>query len=112
MNEARDRCPDCDSRLHPQEIEKLFRGGKLDCWHCNAPLKARARGHLSVLTQAAVGAVPVFDAIVGGDTPAWWGFAFATLVIVAIHVLPPGLIHGAPWVRIVNSRSVFAVSEE
>ena len=112
MTEARDHCPDCGNKLHPQELEALFRGKKLDCWHCNAPLKARAKGHLSIVTQATVGAIPVFEAFASSDTPDWWGYAFAGVIIAAIHVLPPGLVQGAPWVRIVNSRSVFAADEE
>lgn len=112
MTQARDHCPDCGHKLHPQELETLFRGKKLDCWYCEAPLKARAKGHLSTLTQVFVGAVPLADTFIAFDTPAWWGYALAGVIILAIHVLPPGLIHGAPWVRIVNRRSGFAVAEE
>jgi len=112
MTEARDHCPDCGNKLHPQELEILFRGKKLDCWYCNTPLKAQAKGYLSMVTQGLVGAVPLFDTFVGNSTPSWWGYAFAGVIIAAIHVLPPGLVQGAPWVRIVNSRSVFAADEE
>ncbi len=112
MTEARDHCPDCGHKLHPQELEILFRGKKLACWHCQAPLKARAKGHLSMITQAVVGAMPVIDPLITDNAPVASGYAFAGLIILAIQVLPPGLIHGAPWVRIVNSRSLFAVDEE
>lgn len=102
MTQARDHCPDCDKKLHPQEMEVLFRGRNLDCWYCTAPLKARTTGHLSTITQAAVGAVPLLDTLVGNNPPFWMTYVFAGLVIAAIHVLPPGLIKGAPWVRIVR----------
>lgn len=92
-------------------MEILFRGGKLDCWYCEAPLKAQARGHLSTLSQLAVGGIPVLDTLTGGDSTAWWGYAIAGIIIAAIAILPPGLIKGAPWVRIVNRKSGFALED-
>jgi len=112
MSEARDHCPDCGHKLHPQELEMLFRGKKLDCWHCQSPLRARAKGKLSTITQGIVAAVPLFDTFVADNAPLWSGYAIAGLIILAIQLLPPGLIPGAPWVRIVNARSIFAVKED
>ena len=112
MTEGRDHCPECHHKLHPQEMEKLFRGGKLDCEYCNAPLKARAKGHLSTLSQIAVGFVPVQNTLTGTGASPWSGYVVAGIVIAAIAALPPGLIQGAPWVRIVNRKSPFALGDE
>ena len=112
MSEARDHCPDCGHKLHPQELETLFRGKKLDCWHCRAPLKAHVKGAIPTIAQGIVAALPVIDSFTSDEPTGWIGYAFAGLVILAIHFLPPGLIHGAPWVRIINGRSLLAVEEE
>ncbi|WP_147307656.1 prepilin peptidase [Wenzhouxiangella sediminis] len=112
MTEARDHCPDCGHKLHPQELEALFSGSKLDCWYCTAPLKARAQGHLGFLTQTAVAMIPLVDSLMGNDPPEWLGFALAGLIVLAIQVLPPGLVHGAPWVRIVNRKAQTALPQE
>lgn len=112
MTETRDHCPECGHKLHPQELEKLFRGKKLDCWYCGSALKARAKGHLSMITQTVVGLVPLFDTLLAESPPLWNGYAFAGLIILAIHVLPPGLVHGAPWVRIVAKNDSVALSED
>jgi DNA-directed RNA polymerase subunit RPC12/RpoP len=102
MEDPRDRCPECEHKLHPQEMEALFRGRKLDCWHCGSRLKAQAKGGLSFIAQSVIGLIPVVQTFVDPGSSDWWGYAFAGLVITAIHVLPPGLVHGAPWVRIVE----------
>lgn len=111
MTESRDHCPGCNHKLHPQEMETLFRGKKLDCWYCSAPLEARAKGHLGILAQVGVGVLPFADTVVGDNPPEWLGFVLAGLVVAAIRALPPGFIHGAPWVRIVDTRSDFLAVE-
>jgi len=93
-------------------MEALFRGRKLECWHCSARLKAQAKGRLSFIAQAVVAVVPVGQTALNPSSPDWYGFAFAGMVIAAIYLLPPGLIHGAPWVRIVRHQSPFASSSE
>ena len=112
MTEPRDHCPDCGHKLHPQELEILFRGRKLDCWYCRAPLKAQAMGRVPMIAQGVIAAIPFIDTLVSDSGPAWSGYAFAAVILAAIHVLPPGLVHGASWVRIVNKRSLFAVEDE
>jgi uncharacterized paraquat-inducible protein A len=106
MARGRDHCPDCEKKLHPQEVAALLSGKKLDCWYCTAPLKASTTWHLSAITQMAVGAVPLIDTFVGNNPPPWLGYAFAGLIIAALYVLPPGLVHGAPWVKIVTRKPV------
>jgi hypothetical protein len=93
-------------------MEYLFRGRKLDCWYCSAPLKARGKGHVDFLVQSGVGLIPLADSLVGSGTPDWLVFAGAGLIIAAIQLLPPGFVHGAPWVRIVNRKAGVALQED
>ena len=39
MAEA-ERCPNCDTLLHPADVSDLYRGHKLDCHHCGYRLQA------------------------------------------------------------------------
>lgn len=105
MEKARTHCPECEQRLHPQEIEALLGGRKLDCWYCEAPLKAGVTRWTAFITSCLVGLVPLVELLVRRDSTPWFGLVFATVVAATVHVSPPGLIQGAPWVRIVNRKA-------
>lgn len=101
--EPRDACPACDHKLHPQEMEGLYRGRKLDCWHCATRLKARSRLNLQWLAQMLIAFWGLFESVLGLDGPGsgLWSLAIAGVIILALQLLPPGVVVGAPWVRIV-----------
>ena len=52
------------------------------------------------------------NTLTGTGASPWAGYVVAGIVIAAIAALPPGLIQGAPWVRIVNRKSAFAMGDE
>lgn len=98
---ARDHCPTCGHKLHPQEMEKLFRGRKLDCWYCEAPLRASPRFNLEQYAQTGVAAWALIETFISSGGSAW-SLVVAGTIFVLVRIFPPGLVHGAPWVHIVN----------
>lgn len=104
MAAARDHCPDCEKKLHPQEVEALFSGKKLDCWYCTAPLKASVGRLTATVATLIVGLAPLIDTLTANSTPFWWSYVYVGLVTLLVYLLPPGLVHGAPWVKIVTRK--------
>ncbi len=105
MTDTRDHCPDCGHKLHPQETARLFRGGKVDCWYCEARLKARPKFNLEHWGQMSVAGWALVDTLLTGGDAGWWTMAAAGVIIAAVKVLPPGLVAEAPWVQIVSTRA-------
>lgn len=111
MTQVRDHCPDCGHKLHPQEMATLFRGGKLECWYCEAPLKAQPKFSLEYIGQTSVAGWALVDTLVTGGDAGWWTMAAAVAIIAAVKVLPPGLVAGAPWVEVVSTRAGNSAAE-
>jgi len=105
MPQTRDHCPECDHKLHPQELEILYHGRKLECWYCHAPLKARASFNAQSIAQMMIGGWALIESFVSGGSAGPWPLIVAGIVVAALHLLPPGLVKGAPWVKIVNRDS-------
>jgi len=93
-------CTNCRTRLHPLEVSDLHRGKKLDCHVCGYQLRAVATGAWASVTAVLVGMLPWLSSWVLRQD----GFIAEMLIIIAIAagawLAPPGLIAGAPWVRI------------
>jgi len=104
MAGARDHCPDCEKKLHPQEIAALFSGKKIDCWYCTAPLKASVGRLSSSIAAVVVGLAPMISPLSAGEMPFWRDYVFVGLIAWLAYLLPPGLVHGAPWVKIVTRK--------
>lgn len=93
-------CANCNTRLHPLDVSELYRGEKLDCHVCGYRLKAVATGAwATVATVLAVAAPWVLSRLFRQD-----GFIGELLIVVLaaglVWLAPPGLVAGAPWVRI------------
>jgi hypothetical protein len=93
-------CTNCLTRLHPLEVSELYRGGKLDCHVCGYRLKAVAAGAWATVTAVLVGFGPwLLSRLLHHES-----YFAEVLIVVGVAALvwlaPPGLIAGAPWVRI------------
>jgi len=93
-------CANCRTRLHPLEASDLYRGKKLNCHVCGYQLRAVATGAWASVAAVLVGIVPLLSSWVFQLD----GFVVELLIVVVAGALawlaPPGLITGAPWVRI------------
>lgn len=103
--QPRDACPACEIKLHPQEMAALHRGRKVDCWRCATTLKARSNYNLQWLAQMVIAAWGLLESFLGlgGAGSGLWSLALAGAIILILQLLPPGVIPGAPWVRIARA---------
>lgn len=97
----RDHCPRCNTRLHPQDVADLFRGRKLDCSSCGASLEARVFESVQWSFGLGLGLAAMAYGWISDHPYRWLPLSVLGLLPFVLHLLPPGLIAGAPWVRIV-----------
>ncbi|NBB91849.1 MAG: hypothetical protein GVY32_01620 [Gammaproteobacteria bacterium] len=103
MTETRDHCPECDQKLHPQELATLLRGRKQDCWYCSTTLKARSKFNLEQIGQTGIAGWALVETFLTGGDTSYWTLVAAGAIVVLVRALPPGLMHGPHWVRILKA---------
>ena len=92
-------CEHCETRIHPLDLSDLHRGHKLRCHACGAKLQAvSATG--AGLIAAVFALVPMLQGSLFPDA-GWAGqLILAGTIALIAWLAPPGLVAGAPWVRI------------
>ena len=93
-------CPNCKARLHPQDVDELFRGRKLTCPACGFELRATANRVATVIGSLLLAGLPWLLPwlVVKGNF--WLPLVLMALISALAWASPPGLIAGAPWVLI------------
>lgn len=100
----RRHCPNCQRRIHPLDLSDLHRGRKVECAYCHSELRAQTAGGTGSLVGTGVALLPMAQDILFAGVTTLYALLFAATVLFIIWLAPPGLIGGAPWVRIAATR--------
>ncbi|MCC5865396.1 MAG: hypothetical protein JJU31_09785 [Wenzhouxiangella sp.] len=93
-------CPNCQTHLHPQDLDDLYRGRKLTCQGCGFELRASANRAAAVIGGLLIAGLPWLLPWLLLDGRYWVPVVLAMLAAALVSAFPPGLIAGAPWVVI------------
>ncbi len=93
-------CPNCQTHMHPQDLDDLYRGRKFNCRGCGFELRATANAAARVVGSLLIAGSPWLLPWLVLDGQYWVPVLLAVLAAALVSACPPGLIAGAPWVAI------------